>query len=116
MTPTKATRILNDSLDVPGIALKQDPTIYLAAILGHWLLSHSTPSWRSVDPEKGFQRIVKELRAREIARTVLDTRRSFPNAIILATKARSFDFADGTLHLPKNSKFLVVDGQHRLWA
>jgi DNA sulfur modification protein DndB len=103
-------------IEVPGIVLREDPKVYLAAIVGPWLLSHSIPSWRSEDPETGFQRIVKEPRAKEIARTVLDTRRTFPNAITLATKARTFDVAGCTLHLPKNSKFLVVDGQHRLWA
>jgi DGQHR domain-containing protein len=80
------------------------------------LLAHSTPSWRIDDPQKGFQRIVKEQRAREIARTVLDTNRTFPNAITLAAKAKSFKVTDHTLALPSNAKFLVVDGQHRLWA
>jgi DGQHR domain-containing protein len=103
-------------VDVPGIVLREEPKVYLAAIRGPWLLDHSTPSWRAEDPEKGFQRIVKETRAREIARTVLDTQRTFPNAITLATKAKAFDVTGCTLSLPKNSKFLVVDGQHRLWA
>ena len=90
--------------------------VYLAAVGGRWLLDHSTPSWRADDPQKGFQRIVKEQRAKEIARTVLDTQRTFPNAITLATKAKSFEIAGCELHLPRNAKFLVVDGQHRLWA
>lgn len=55
-------------IDVPGIVLREEPTVYLAAIAGPWLLQHSTPSWRAEDPEKGFQRIVKEERAKEIAR------------------------------------------------
>lgn len=104
------------SLDVPGIVLREEPKVYLAALPGRWLLSHSTPSWRAEDPEKGFQRIVKETRAKEIARMVLDTQRSFPNAITLATKTKSFQVTGCNLHLPENAKFLVVDGQHRLWA
>lgn len=104
------------ALEVPGIVLREEPKVYLAAIAGPWLLSHSTPSWRAEDPEKGFQRIVRETRAREIARTVLDTQRTFPNAITLATKAKGFEVTGSILHLPKNAKFLVVDGQHRLWA
>jgi DGQHR domain-containing protein len=103
-------------LDVPGIVLREEPKVYLAAIAGRWLLSHSTPSWRAEDSEMGFQRIVKEARAKEIARTVLDTRRTFPNAITLATSKKAFEVTGCNLHLPRNAKFLVVDGQHRLWA
>jgi len=103
-------------LSVPGIVLHQEPVVYMAALPGPWLLAHSTPSWRIEDPHKGFQRIVKEQRAKEIARTVLDTHRTFPNAITLATTAKSFKVVDCTLDLPRNTKFLVVDGQHRLWA
>jgi hypothetical protein len=43
-------------IEVPGIVLREDPKVYLAAIVGPWLLSHSIPSWRSEDPETGFQR------------------------------------------------------------
>lgn len=103
-------------LDLPGIVLREEPKVYLASLPGRWLLAHSTPSWRSADPEKGFQRIVKEQRARQIAGRVLETNRTFPNAITLATKTKSFQFDGGRLHLPASAKFLVVDGQHRLWA
>jgi DGQHR domain-containing protein len=103
-------------IDVPGIILHEKPDVYLTALPGTWLLDHSTPSWRIEDPKKGFQRIVKEQRAKEIARTVLDTDRTFPNAITLATTAKSFRGSEGSLKLPANAKFLVVDGQHRLWA
>jgi DGQHR domain-containing protein len=90
--------------------------IYLTAMPGHWLLAHSTPSWRLKDPKKGFQRIVKAERAQKIAITVLDQQRTFPNAIVLATDRMEFQANDGQLEIPANSKFLVVDGQHRLWA
>jgi len=96
--------------------LHREPDVYVTALPGPWLLAHSTPSWRINDPRKGFQRIVKEQRAKEIARTVLDTRRTFPNAITLATTTRNFQVTAHTLELPHNAKFLVVDGQHRLWA
>ena len=90
--------------------------MYLTALPGPWLLAHSTPSWRIDDPIKGFQRIAKEPRAKEIARTVLDTHRTFPNAITLATNVKHFNISDGTIAFPASTKFLVVDGQHRLWA
>ncbi len=103
-------------LQATGIVLHRQPDVYVTALPGPWLLAHSTPSWRIHDPQKGFQRIVKEQRAREIARTVLDTNRTFPNAITLATTAKAFKMTGQTLKLPPNAKFLVVDGQHRLWA
>jgi len=103
-------------LSVRGIVLHQEPDVYMAALPGPWLLEHSTPSWRIDNPHEGFQRIVKEERAKEIARTVLDTHRTFPNAITLATTAKSFRLGDSSLEVPARAKFLVVDGQHRLWA
>src|SRR5262245_50037658 len=109
-------KVVAKALEAPGILLNEKPQVYLAAIPGRWLLAHSTPSWRVKDPQKGFQRIVKEARAKEIARTVIDTHRSFPNAITLATDRKSFKLSDGALELPATTKFLVVDGQHRLWA
>lgn len=103
-------------LNVAGIVLHNDPDVYLTALPGRWLLKHSTPSWRITDPQKGFQRIVKTDRAKEIARTVLEPNRTFPNAITLATTAKSFRGDEGRLQFPQKPKFLVVDGQHRLWA
>jgi DGQHR domain-containing protein len=104
------------NLEVPGILLAEHPHVYLAAIPGRWLLAHSTPSWRIKDPQKGFQRIVKVQRAKEIARTVIDTHRAFPNAITLATDRELFRLSGKALDLPRTTRFLVVDGQHRLWA
>jgi len=115
-TKQAVTYATKGGLDVPGVVVREQPKVYLAAIGGPWLLRHSTPSWRAEDPEKGFQRIVKERRAREIARTVLDTGRTFPNAITLATTTKAFEVTECSLHLPESAKFLVVDGQHRLWA
>ena len=55
-------------------------------------------------------------RAKQIARTVLDRERSFPNAITLASDIKSFLTSGNTITLPDKVRFLVVDGQHRLWA
>jgi DGQHR domain-containing protein len=99
-----------------AIVLQEQPDVYLTALPGPWLLAHSTPSWRIEDPLKGFQRIVKEERAKEIARTVLDTNRTFPNAVTLATMVGQFSCDGNLMTFPAASKFLVVDGQHRLWA
>lgn len=100
----------------PGFKLQESPLIYLTAISGMWLLKRSTPSWRLKDPDKGFQRIVREDRARKIAVAVLDQGRTFPNAIVLATNIKSFAEENQKIAIPTEVKFLVVDGQHRLWA
>lgn len=105
-----------EKLTVSGFVLQQERQIYLTALPGRWLLKRCTPSWRIKDPKKGFQRVVKEERAREIAVAVLDQSRTFPNAIVLATNLQSFALVDGTMEIPQNTRFLVVDGQHRLWA
>ena len=101
---------------MPALQLQDSPPVYVIVISGRWLLEHTTPSWRLKDPMKGFQRIVKEDRARQIARTILDRGRAFPNAITLATDAREFKRSDDQIMIPDKAKFLVVDGQHRLWA
>lgn len=88
----------------------------MAAIPGHWLLTHSTPSWRIEDPQHGFQRVVREERARQVALAVLDQGRTFPNAIVLATDRETIRETDGRIRLGSDARFLVVDGQHRLWA
>lgn len=104
------------AIEVPVLELQNSPPVYVVVISGRWLLDHTTPSWRLKDPMKGFQRIVKEDRARQIARTILDRGRAFPNAITLATDAKEFKRSDSKILIPEKAKFLVVDGQHRLWA
>lgn len=100
----------------PALRLQSSPPVYVIVISGEWLLKHTTPSWRIKDPIKGFQRIVNEARARQIARTVLDRGRAFPNAITLATDLKDFKLSGSEIFIPDKTKFLVVDGQHRLWA
>jgi DGQHR domain-containing protein len=104
------------TLKVPAIILQQNPRIYSAVIPGKWLIGHSTPSWRIKNPKKGFQRVVREQRAREIALAVLNQARTFPNSIVLATDERDLEYDQSQLALPAGIRFLVVDGQHRLWA
>lgn len=100
-----------------ALQLQKSPPVYVVVIPGRWLLPpRTTPSWRAKDPVRGFQRIVNETRSKQIARTVLDRHRAFPNAITLATNLKDFRFIDGKITIPSRVKFLVVDGQHRLWA
>src|SRR2546426_2856314 len=100
----------------PALQLQTSPPVYVIVISGRWLLKHTTPSWRIKDPIKGFQRIVNDARARQIARTVLDRGRAFPNAITLATDLKDFKRSGSEIVISERARFLVVDGQHRLWA
>ena len=104
------------TVDAPGFLLQKSPRMYVVSLLGRWLLKRTTPSWRIDDPETGFQRVVRERRAREIALAVLEQQRTFPNAIVLATDKPAFTETDGIVKIPSDTRFLVVDGQHRLWA
>lgn len=104
------------SLKAHGFVLQESPRIIVASLPGQWLLEHSTPSWRIEDPIKGFQRVVREERAQAIAWSVLDQQRTFPNAVVLATDTKSFSISEGKVSLPSSARFLVVDGQHRIWA
>ena len=108
--------INSGAIGVKGFQLQDSPRIYISAIAGNWLLQHSTPSWRIDNPERGFQRVVKETRARQIALAVLDQQRTFPNSIILATDRQDFPISETTIMINNDTMFLVVDGQHRLWA
>ena len=101
---------------VPGFRLQDRPSILCAMLEGDWLLQRTTPSWRIKDPHQGFQRMVRSERARQIALAVLDQHRTFPNAIVLATDADSIDVSAGQVRVPEDITFLIVDGQHRLWA
>lgn len=107
---------MGDELQANAILLQEKPKIYVAVLSGRWLLQHTQVSLRIEDPKKGFNRLVREDRARQIAAAVLDQRRSFPNAIVLATKMSEIKFARGKLSLPSSIRFLIVDGQHRLRA
>ncbi len=100
----------------PGIPLQENPPIVIATIPGRWLLERTTPSWRIKNPQTGFQRRVSGARAQEIATAVLDQGRTFPNAIVLATDTLEAPVESSSVVFPEGVRFLVVDGQHRLWA
>jgi hypothetical protein len=78
------------TINVPGFEFQKKPRIYHALIPGRWLLERTTPSWRIKDPVQGFQRLIREERARQIAVAVLDQGRSFPNSIVLARNGSKY--------------------------
>lgn len=100
----------------PGLRIQDTPPILVMNVPGKWLLERTTPQWRIKDPKKGFQRVVKDERCTSIATAVLDQQRTFPNAIVLATDETDLKVHDCTVVLPNGIRFLVVDGQHRLWS
>lgn len=107
---------MRKAVSAEGFFIQEAPAIAVAALPGRWLLEHCTPSWRIKDPQKGFQRVIREARAKEIAVAVLNQGRTFPNAVVLATNVNKLPKPNGEITFPKNIRFLVVDGQHRLWA
>ena len=96
---------------VQGFQLQESPPVLCGMLPGNWLLQHSTPSWRIQDPIRGFQRIVRERRAREIALAVLDQQRTFPNSIILATDIDTLETRSGMNYDPRG--YCVLGGR---WA
>ena len=106
----------HNTISTQGFILQESPKILCVTLPGSWLLDHTTPSWRIVDPIVGFQRMVTESRAKQIAVAVLDQRHTFPNAIVLATDIDTIEVKNERINIPNDARFLVVDGQHRLWA
>ena len=106
----------SNQIAASGFQLQESPSIFCAKLSGHWLLQCTTPSWRIQDPEAGFQRMVQQKRARQISLAVLDQQRTFPNALVLATDSTAIQESSGLVNIPSGIRFLVVDGQHRLWA
>jgi DGQHR domain-containing protein len=104
-------------VEIKGFEIQDKPRkIYHGVMPGRWLLERATPSWRIRDPIRGFQRLVREDRARQIAVAVLDQGRIFPNSIVLATNKEEFESVNCHFNVPEKTRFFVVDGQHRLWA
>lgn len=106
------------NIDVLAIRVSDSPEVFVTVLDGKWLLKRTVASLRREDPDDGFNRIVNMKRAKEIAHTVIEEHHAFPNAIVLATKQKKFkyDAATAKLQIPAKASFLVVDGQHRLWA
>lgn len=99
-----------------GFQLQDTPRIYVSGIAGKWLRAHVTPSWRAKDLEEGWQRVVDKDRTKEIAARVLAQGRTFPNAVILGTDNDKIKVEGSEIVLPEDVKFLVIDGQHRIYA
>jgi len=75
---------------------------------------------RDEDPRRGFQRVLNEFRAKEIANYLDKASGVIPTAIILSAQEHiNFIFDDKTSEVSFSiveKGFLVIDGQHRLYG
>jgi DGQHR domain-containing protein len=77
-------------------------------------------STRDADPESGFQRLIDEKRAREIAAYIDSGHGTIPTSVILSAQeicSLEYDSRNKTVsfELSPNS-FLILDGQHRVFG
>lgn len=93
-------------------------TFYSAPIMGKELLASCFVRRRKEQARRGFQRTLDVRRCREIARYLDADRLSIPtNIIISAQENADLRFDRGTLSWAGTERsFLVLDGQHRLFA
>lgn len=67
------------------------------------------------DPEKntGYQRDVSRTRARKFSRFVKEGDTISPLPLLVSIRNENIMFKEGVLEIPDNTKFWLVDGQHR---
>ena len=94
-------------------------TFYSLTIPSDVLAQSCFVSTRDEDPIKGFQRVLDEKRAIEIATYIDGGLGTIPNAIILSAQPDAKLIIDGkkkTLGFQSGRSFLVLDGQHRVYG
>ena len=107
----------DDGVLVDGFVFSENPNIFITSLKGKWLIERCTMSWRIDKPKKGFQRKLNERRLIAISKAVLENHRPFPNAIILACDNIPYsEKGGGKFIMDTSSKFLIIDGQHRLYS
>jgi DGQHR domain-containing protein len=83
------------------------------------LVACSFATTKDEDPEKGFQRVLDERRATEIA-AYIDEGGSIPNSIVLSAQAdcrlKSVDRGKTLSFTFSKHAFLIIDGQHRIYG
>ena len=99
---------------------QNDHVFYISVMKSSDLNAMCFVSRRKDDADKGFQRLLSEKRAREIAK-YLDTGKGvIPSALIVSAQPCAkleFDEKNGRLILERvENSLLVLDGQHRLYG
>lgn len=108
-------------ISIKALTCTQNGVTFYVSVMRSDILKHMCfVSRKKEDPQKGFQRLLSEKRAKEIA-NYLDTEKGIiPPALILSAQpAAQLMFDEAHLELTmENSKdtLLVLDGQHRLYG
>ncbi|WP_165077687.1 MULTISPECIES: DGQHR domain-containing protein [unclassified Desulfovibrio] len=94
---------------------------YLSIMPSDVLSEYSVVSRRDEDASgKGFQRLLNETRAREIAKYMREQNGVIPSALILSAQPNSnftYNKSNSTIEFyGVKGAFLVIDGQHRLYG
>jgi len=90
---------------------------YLAVISAKKIFEHSIISRADEDKDKGYQRVLSERRAKDIAE-YLNNGNIIPGCIILSAQSKAkLIFKGEELSFEEhNDSFFVIDGQHRLFG
>ena len=108
-------------ISINALPCTQNNVTFYVAVMNSKELKHMCfVSRKKEDPKKGFQRLLSEKRAKEIA-NYLDTEKGIiPPALILSAQPSAQLIFDGSRNeiTMENSKdtLLVLDGQHRLYG
>lgn len=99
---------------------QNDHVFYISVMKSTDLEAMCFVSRRKSDPDKGFQRLLSEKRAREIAKYLDSGKGVIPSALILSAQPCAeleFDEKSSRLILERaENSLLVLDGQHRLYG
>lgn len=105
----------------PAIRCEQNnKQFYLACIPSDVLRKCSFVSRRAASDAHGFQRMLNETRAKDIARYLDEQKGVIPSALILSSQPQAkfeFNKANSSIEFyAKEDCFMVIDGQHRLFG
>ena len=99
---------------------QNDKSFFVSIIPNKVLRSVCFVSRRDEDPEKGFQRMLNETRAKDIAKYLDEFKGTIPSALILSAQDNArfaFDSNKSEISFQTNpNSFMVLDGQHRLYG
>lgn len=99
---------------------QNDHTFYISVMKSSDLEVMCFVSRRKDDADKGFQRLLSEKRAKEIARYLDNNKGVIPSALIVSAQPCAnceYDKSSHSIKLEKTpNSLLVLDGQHRLYG
>ena len=109
------------SVSYPAIKCEQNNKCFYVSVLPSSVLKKTCfVSRKKEDPEKGFQRLLSEARAKNIAQYLDVQKEVIPSALILSAQKESkfvFDSENNKIRFNEVvDSMLVIDGQHRLFG